>query len=336
MGDEASRFVARLLAPGLTASWIVRLAAVAAFSALPGAACAQDFPVRPVRFVIGPAPDLLPRMISQKLGERWGQQVVVDQRPGASGLISGEIVARSPADGYTWIMSSATFIIVSTLYPKVPYDLARDFTPVTLMASLPWIAVVHPGVPVKSLKELVALAKTRPGKLNYASAGTGTSTHLVTEMFKINSGADIVHIPYKSVAAGVTDVLGGQVQMMFVIAQAAVPHVLSGKLRGLAVTSTRRSPALPDLPTVAESGYPDIDMVGWNGLHVPAKTPRAIIKKIHEEIAAVLAMPDMKERMVAAGFDLAATSIEEFDAYVKRDVARYAKVVNDAHIRIVE
>ena len=312
--------------------WRVWLIAVALL--LPGVASAQQYPVRPIRFVIGPAPDLLPRLIGQKLADKWGQQVVVDQRPGAGGIIAGETVAKAPADGYTWLMSAASFIIIAELYTKLPYDFERDFAPVTLMATLPFILVVHPSVPVKSLAELVQLARARPGQINFASAGTGTSTQLAAEMFKTIAKIDIVHVPYKGVAQAVTDVLGGQVQMMFAIAQAAVPHVQSGKLRGLAITSAKRSPAVPELPTIAESGYPDIDVVGWNGVHVPAQTPRAVIQKINGEIAEVLKMRDVNERMLATGFEPAMTSVEEFAAFVKRDFRRYAKVIKEAHVRV--
>lgn len=312
--------------------WRVWLIAVALL--VPGVTSAQQYPVRPIRFVIGPAPDLLPRLIGQKLADKWGQQVVVDQRPGAGGIIAGETVAKAPADGYTWLMSAASFIIIAELYTKVPYDFERDFVPVTLMATLPFILVVHPSVPVRSLAELVQLARARPGQINFASAGTGTSTQLAAEMFKTLAKIDIVHVPYKGVAQAVTDVLGGQVQMMFAIAQAAVPHLKSGKLRGLAITSAKRSPAVPELPTIAESGYPDIDVVGWNGVHVPAQTPRAVIQKINGDIAEVLKMRDVNERMLATGFEPAMTSVEEFAAFVKRDFRRYAKVIKEAHVRV--
>ena len=312
--------------------WRVWLIAVALL--VPGVTSAQQYPVRPVRFVIGPAPDLLPRLIGQKLADKWGQQVVVDQRPGAGGIIAGETVAKAPADGYTWLMSAASFIIIAELYTKVPYDFERDFVPVTLMTTLPFILVVHPSVPVRSLAELVQLARARPGQINFASAGTGTSTQLAAEMFKTLAKIDIVHVPYKGVAQAVTDVLGGQVQMMFAIAQAAVPHLKSGKLRGLAITSAKRSPAVPELPTIAESGYPDIDVVGWNGVHVPAQTPRAVIQKINGDIAEVLKMRDVNERMLATGFEPAMTSVEEFAAFVKRDFRRYAKVIKEAHVRV--
>ena len=231
-------------------------------------------------------------------------------------------------------MSAASFIIIAELYTKVPYDFERDFVPVTLMATLPFILVVHPSVPVRSLAELVQLARARPGQINFASAGTGTSTQLAAEMFKTLAKIDIVHVPYKGVAQAVTDVLGGQVQMMFAIAQAAVPHLKSGKLRGLAITSAKRSPAVPELPTIAESGYPDIDVVGWNGVHVPAQTPRAVIQKINGDIAEVLKMRDVNERMLATGFEPAMTSVEEFAAFVKRDFRRYAKVIKEAHVRV--
>ena len=312
--------------------WRVWLIAVALL--VPGVTSAQQYPVRPVRFVIGPSPDLLPRLVGQKLADKWGQQVVVDQRPGAGGIIAGETVAKAPADGYTWLMSAASFIIIAELYTKVPYDFERDFVPVTLMATLPFILVVHPSVPVRSLAELVQLARARPGQINFASAGTGTSTQLAAEMFKTLAKIDIVHVPYKGVAQAVTDVLGGQVQMMFAIAQAAVPHLKSGKLRGLAITSAKRSPAVPELPTIAESGYPDIDVVGWNGVHVPAQTPRAVIQKINGDIAEVLKMRDVNERMLATGFEPAMTSVEEFAAFVKRDFRRYAKVIKEAHVRV--
>jgi tripartite-type tricarboxylate transporter receptor subunit TctC len=312
--------------------WRVWLIAVALL--VPGGASAQQYPVRPIRFVIGPAPDLLPRLVGQKLADKWGQQVVIDQRPGAGGIIAGETVAKAPADGYTWLMSAASFIIIAELYTKGPYDFERDFVPVTLMATLPFIVVVHPSVPAKSLAELVQLARARPGQINFASAGTGTSTQLAAEMFKTLAKIDIVHVPYKGVAQAVTDVLGGQVQMMFAIAQAAVPHVQSGKLRGLAITSAKRSRAVPELPTIAESGYPDIDVVGWNGVHVPARTPRAVVQKINGDIAEVLKMQDVNERMLAAGFEPALTSVEEFAAFVKRDFRRYAKVIKEAHVRV--
>jgi tripartite-type tricarboxylate transporter receptor subunit TctC len=300
--------------------------------ALCGVAQGQTYPVKPVRFVIGPAPDLLPRLMGQKLAELWGQQVVIDQRPAAGGIIAGETVAKSAPDGYTWLMSTGSFVVVDVLYPKLPYSFMRDFAPVTLMASLPFIAVVHPSLPVKTLDDLVQLAKAKPGTINYGSAGNGTTTQLTAEMFKTNAKIDMVHVPYKGVAPAVTDLLGGQVQLMFAIAQAAVPHVLSGKLRALAITSAKRSPAVPEVPTIAESGYPDIDVVGWNGIHVPAKTPQAIVARINTDVGKIIATRDFRERMIAAGFEPESMTVEQFDAYVRRDAVRYARVIREAKI----
>ena len=277
---------------------------------------------------------MLPRLVGQKLAEQWGHQVIVDQRPGAGGIVAGELVARAAPDGYTWLMSTGAFLVVDALYPKLSYNMVRDFAPVTLMASIPFICAVHPSLPVKSLNELVQLAKAQPGKLNFASAGTGTTTQLVAELFKLSAKIDIVHVPYKGVVPAVTDVLAGQAQMIFVVAQAAVPHVQSGKLRALANTAKKRSPALPDIPTITEAGFPEIDMVGWNGVSVPIQTPRALVNKLNADIRKVLAQKDMQDRMVAAGFDLADTTVEQFDAYIKKDVALYNRIIKEAKVKL--
>ena len=295
---------------------------------------AQDFPTKPVRFVIGPAPEMLPRLVGQKLSELWGQQVVIDQRPGAGGIVAGDLVAKAAPDGYTWLMSTGAFYVVDALYPKLSYNMVRDFAPVTLMASIPFIAVVHPAVPVKSLAELVQLARAQPGKLNFASAGTGTTTQLAAELFKLSAGINIVHVPYKGVAPAVTDVLAGQVQMMFVVAQAAVPHVQSGKLRALGITSPKRSPAVPEVPTITEGGFPEIDIVGWNGVSVPIKTPRALVNKLNTDIRKILAQKDMQDRMIAAGFDLADTTVEQFDAFIKKDVVLYNRIIKESKMKL--
>ncbi len=295
---------------------------------------AQNFPTKPVRFVIGPAPEMLPRLVSQKLSELWGHQVVVDQRPGAGGIVAGDLVSKATADGYTWLMSTGSFYVVDALYPKLSYNMVRDFTPVTLMATIPFICVVHPSVPAKSLTELVQLARAQPGKLNFASAGTGTTTQLAAELFKLSAKINIVHVPYKGVVPAVTEVLAGQVQMMFSIAQGAVPHVQSGKLRALAITSPKRSLAVPEVPTITEAGFPEIDIVGWNGVSVPIKTPRALVYKLNADIRKVLNHKEMQERMIAAGFDLADTTLEQFDAYVKKDVTLYNRIIRESKIRL--
>ncbi len=300
----------------------------------PLAGSGQIFPTKPIRFVIGPAPELLPRLVGQKLAELWGQQVVVDQRPGAGGIVAGDLVSKAAPDGYTWLMSTGAFYVVDALYPKLSYNMVRDFAPVTLMATIPFICVVHPSVPAKSLADLVQLARAQPGKLNFASAGTGTTMQVVAELFRLSTKINIVHVPYKGVAPAVTDVLAGQVQMAFVVAQAVVPHVQSGKLRALAITSLKRSPAAPDVPTIAEVGYPEIDLVGWNGVSVPIKTPRALVNKINTDIRTILNQKEIQERMIAAGFDPADTTVAQFEAYVRKDVALYQRIIRESKINL--
>jgi tripartite-type tricarboxylate transporter receptor subunit TctC len=313
---------------------ILRLTATLMMAAVCAVAAAQDFPMRPVRFVLGPSPDLLSRMVGQKLAEVWGQQIVIDQRPAAGGIIAGDTVSKAPADGYTWLLSTASFVTLANLYPKLPFDFLRDFTPVTLMGSLPWVVVVHPSVPAKTLNEFVQLARAKPGQFNYANPGNGTSSHIVTEMFLNDAKIKVVNIPYKGVVAALTDIVAGQAHMGFGITQGSVPHVLSGRLRALAVSSAKRLAALPDVPTLSESGFKDMDVVGWNGVHVPTGTPPAVIERINRTINDVLKTRDMQERMAAAGFDVGATTVAEFDAFVKRDFARYSKVIREANIRV--
>ena len=299
-----------------------------------GAAVAQVYPVKSIRFVIGPTPDLLPRLVSQKLSEMWKQQVVIDPRPGAGGSIAADTVAKAQPDGYTWLVSISSLVILSELNSKLPYDFARDLAPVAMLAKVPYFVVVHPTSPAKTLAELVQLARARPGKLNYGSSGTGAQTQLLTEMFKHSAKVDIVHVPYKGVVPAVTDLLGGQLDLMFAVTQASGPHVQSGKLRALAITSAKRSTVFPNVPTIAEAGYPELDVLGWNAVHVPAKTSRAIIQKINSDIAKVLDMRDVKERMFAAGFEPAQASVEEFGAFVKMESRRYAKVIKESNIRV--
>jgi len=300
---------------------------------LPGAEAAQ-WPTRPIRFVLGPAPDVLPRMVGQKLGEVWGQQVVVDQRPGAGGIIAGEIVAKAPPDGYTWLMSTGAYTTLVGLYPKLPYDFVRDLAPVTLMATIPFVVVVHPSVQATTLQEFINLARSRPGKLNYASGGTGTTSHLAGEMFKSMAKVDVVHVPYKGVGPAVIDLLGGQVQMMFAIMQGAMPSVKAGKLRALAVSSAKRSASAPEVPTIAESGVPGYEFISWNAVHVPAGTPRPIVGAIHDEIVKVLAQPDVKERMFGLGLEVASGTPAELGALVKSDIAKWTKVIREAGIKV--
>ena len=296
-------------------------------------ASAQDFPSRPTRVIVGPGPDALARIVGQKLSESWGQPVVVDQRPGAGGIIAADAVAKSAPDGYTLLLSTGSYTINSILQPKSPYDFERDLAPVSLIATLPFLLVVNPTVPVNSLKELVALARARPGKLNYASSGKGTPPHLAGEMLKQMANIDLVHVAYKGAAPAVNDVMAGQVELMFVPAPTGLPLIKAGKLRGIAVSSPKRYAGLPDLPTVAEQGYPDFAVVGWNGIHVAAKTPPAIIEKLAVEIARIMHMRDAQEKAETAGFEPAGSSRQEFDAFVRADIARAAKVIKAGNIQ---
>jgi tripartite-type tricarboxylate transporter receptor subunit TctC len=294
---------------------------------------AEDYPSKPIAIVVGPGPDILARIVGQKLTEAWGQPVVVEPRPAAGGIVAADAVAKAQPNGYTMLLSTGSYTVNSVLRPKSPYDFQRDFTPVSLMATLPFLLVVNPTVPANNLKELIALARAKPGKLDYASSGIGTPAHLAGEMLKQMAKIDMVHVAYKGAAAGVTDVVSGQVQMMFVPAPAGLPLVKSGRLRALAVSSPKRYAELPEVPTVAEQGYPDFAVVGWNGLHMPAKTPPAIIEKVNREIVKIMHIPDVQQRAVAAGFEPVGSTIEDFDAFVRADIARAAAVIKASNMQ---
>jgi tripartite-type tricarboxylate transporter receptor subunit TctC len=284
--------------------------------------------------VIGPAPDVLARLVGQKLSDSWGQQIVVDQRPGAGGIIAAETVAKAPADGYTWLMTTGANTTLIALNSKLPYDLVRDLAPVSLMATIPFLLVAHPSVAASSVEDLIKLARARPGQLNYASGGTGTTSHLAGEMFKSMAKVDIVHVPYKGVAPGVVDLLGGQVQLMFAIMQSALPHVKAGKLKGLAVSGPKRSASAPEVRTIAESGVPGYEFISWNAVHVPAGTPKAIVARINGELVKAIAAPDVKERMFGLGLEPEGSTPEALGKLVRADIAKWSKVVKDAGIKV--
>ena len=298
-----------------------------------GNAVPQTYPAKPVRFIVGPGPDALARVIGQKLSAAWGQPVIIDQRGGGGGTISAEAVAKAAPDGYTLLLATGTHTINPSLY-KVSYDMVRDFAPVTLLASTPFILAVHPSVPANSVRELIALAKTNPGKLNYGSGGSGTPPHLATELFKTMAGVNIVHVPYKTVAAAITDLVAGQLQVMFTVGPAGLPQIRAGRIRGLAVSTAKRSAFAHELPTVAEAGLAGFEVFGWNGLLAPAGTPKPVIAKLHGEITRTLRTPEVRERIAGFGFEPVGNSPEEFAEFVKADIARWAKVAKESGARI--
>ena len=303
-------------------------------------ALAQGFPTKPVKIVAtfepGGASDILARLIAPKLSETLGQSVLVENRPGAGGNIGTDYVAKSAPDGHTLVMGYiGTHAVNPTLYPKIPFDAVKDFAPVAFVASIPSALVVHPSVAAKSVGELIALAKSRPGQLNYGSGGAGTAPHLAAELFKTIAGVDIVHVPYKGSGPAVTDLLGGQISLMFNTMIQTIPHVQSGKLRALAVTSAKRSNAMPELPTLAESGLPGYAMVGWFGVLAPAGTPKDVVNRLNVEILKILNQADVKERLAKLGSE--PTDIvtpEQFGDYIKMELTKWEKVIKSSGMRI--
>jgi tripartite-type tricarboxylate transporter receptor subunit TctC len=311
------------------------LAATLAILTPHAAAAADVYPARPIRFVVafppGGGTDIIARSIAQKLAERLAQQVVVDNRPGAGGNIGTDIVAKSAPDGYTMLMGSAgPLAINASLFASMPFDPVRDLAPVTLAASTPNVLVVHPSLRAATVKELIALAKARPGEINFASSGHGTPAHLAGELFNSMAGVKLVHVPYKGAAPALADLLGGQVQLMFSTMPPALPHVKDGKLRALAVTSAKRSPAAPELPTVDEAALPGFEANTWHGVVVPAGTPAAIVARLNREIVAILHLPEVVERLSGQGAEALGSTPEEFAAYIRSESVKWAKVVRDS------
>ncbi|SDP60182.1 Tripartite-type tricarboxylate transporter, receptor component TctC [Ralstonia sp. 25mfcol4.1] len=315
--------------------------ALAVAAAMPMQTSAQSqFPTKPIRLVVpfsaGSATDILARIIGAKMGESGPWQVVVDNRPGAGGTLGATTVAKAVPDGYTLVLVSVGHAINATLYPKLSYDTLKDFAPVSLVASVPNVLVVNAASPYKSVRDIVAAAKARPGALNFDSAGSGSSTHLSGEMFKMQAKIDIVHIPYKGTGEALTDVMAGRGDMMFAPSVSAMPFVRQGKLRALAVTTAKRAGVLPDIPTVAESGLPDYAFDSWFGVLAPASTPKEIVNALNAEIGKALAAPDVRERLAAQGAEPRASTPQEFANYIQAEVVKLAPVVRQSGVRAGE
>ncbi len=311
------------------------LTAVAAIACLHGAAFAQAHPSKPVRIVVpfppGGGTDIGTRILAQKLSEAWGQSVVVENKSGAAGIVGTEFTAKAAPDGYTLMMGNiGTHAINVSLYKKLPYDPVRDFVPVSHVAGLPLFLLIHPSVPANSTTDLVALLKSRPGQFDYSSSGSGGSMHVAAELFKSMAGVRIVHIPYKGGGPAVADLLAGQVKISFATVLETLGHVKSGKARALAVTSSRRSLAAPEFPTIAESGLPGYESTSWLALFAPAGTPREIVTKISADAARVMNTPEVRERFVAQGADPIGSTSEQLAAVLSRDIAKYARVMKDS------
>ena len=316
---------------------LLRCVAIALASALPFAAQA-DYPDKPLRLVVpfppGGSTEPLARVLSQKLGETFSQQVIVDNRPGAGSTIGAEIVARSPADGYTLLLSSISNAISAALYPKLNFDIVRDFAPITLLATTPGVLVVHPALPVKTVKEFIALAKAKPEQLAYSSAGNGTPPHLSAELLAGMTGIKLIHVPYKGGGPSIIALLSGEAQFSIASLPSAIGHMRSGKLRALGVTTPQRTPSLPALPTIAESGVPGYAAETWLGLAVAARTPKDITARLHAATAKAMMLPEVRERLDALGYILRIGSAEEYSNFVQSEVEKWRKVVKTANVHV--
>jgi tripartite-type tricarboxylate transporter receptor subunit TctC len=317
-----------------------QLLAVAAASlvALPLAVQAQDYPTRPIRLVVpfppGGPTDVLARIVASRLGERLGQPVVVDNKPGASGMIGADLVAKAAPDGYTLLANASIHVINPSLYAKTSYDAIADFAPVSNLADVPLVLAVNPKLAARTVKELVALAKSSKPSLAFASAGNATSQHLAGEAFKIAAGIDMLHVPYKGSAPALTDLIGGQVQLMFDSLPSSMPHLKAGTIRPLAVTTAKRSSALPEVPTVAESGYPGFDISTWYGVWAPAATPPEVVQRLSREIAAIVRLPDVRTQFAGLGAEPVGNTPEEFAAFAKAEQAKWAGIVKRSGAKV--
>jgi tripartite-type tricarboxylate transporter receptor subunit TctC len=301
---------------------------------------AQTYPRSPIRIIVpfppGGGTDLLARLIGQKLNEIWGQPVVTDNRAGANGTIGAAIVAKSQPDGYTLLLVPSGFAVNPSMYPRLPFNAEKDFAPITQLAASPLLVLVHPSLPATSIRELIALAKARPGMINYASSGNGSPPHLATEHFKTMAGVNMVHIPYKGGGPAMVDLLAGHVSVYFNAILQALPYAKGGKLRALAVTSARRFPAIPQTPTVAEAGLPGYEMTNWYGLLAPSETPKDIVARLNAEVAKILNQAEAKERLAADGAIVVAGTPEQFSAFLQQEMTKFAKIVKASGMKVGE
>jgi tripartite-type tricarboxylate transporter receptor subunit TctC len=309
---------------------------MAGASAAASAASEPAYPSKPIRMLVGFSPgggtDVAARIIGKKLSEAWNQQVVIDNRAGAGGLVAFEMTARANPDGYTLLATSPSFAIQPSIAARLPYDPIRDFAPITQASSAPYLLVLYPGVEARSVKELTSLAKAHPGTLNYASGGIGSAQHLTAELFRLMAGIDIVHVPYKG-AVSIPDVISGRIQMLFSGVPQALPHVQGGRLRALAVTTPARSPAVPEVPTVAEAGVPGFDVTVWYGILATGRTPRPIIDKLNAEIVRTLRSADVRQQLVSLGLEPVGNAPGQFGATIRAEMAQWARVVKQAGIK---
>ncbi len=316
-------------------AWVAGMALFAAMILTP--AFAQTYPSKPIKIVVPYPPggfnDTLGRTLAAKFSESWGQPAVVENKPGGNTLIGSDFVAKSAPDGYTLLIVAFPFSVVPSLFKSMPYDTVKDFAPVILAATSPNLLVVHPSLPANSVGELIALAKAKPGSLSYASTGNGSSNHISMELFKSLAGVDIVHIPYKGSGPAVSDLLGGQVQLMFDNTPNVLPQVKAGRLRALGSSGTKRSPLTPDVPTVAEAGVAGYEVMVWFGVVAPAGTPREIVNKLNAEVTKILAMPDVRERFLAQGVEPVGGTPEQFGEHIRGQMGKWAKVVENAGVK---
>ncbi len=315
----------------------MKRALIICFFLIANSVTAQPYPSKSIRFIVPFAPggtnDIVARMVGVKLTEAWGQPVVIDNRGGAGGVIGADLAAKSVPDGYTLLMANVNFATNPGLVRNLPYDTEKDFAAVSLLATSPSVLVVHPSIPVRSVKEMIAFAKAKPGQLSYSSSGAGTTGHMAMELLKQMAAIDMVAVHYKGGGPALIDLIAGRVSPGFATILSAAPHIEGGRLRALAVSTPKRSSALPDLPTVAEAGVPGYEFTGWWGVVVPARTPHAVISKLNGELVKILAQPDVRERLVREGADPASTTPEAFTAYMRSEVAKWSKVIKTANIK---